>query len=132
MQQNTAGLPSFPPSISEGSLRGKNVNICSFVFTENGGIAQISNVHLLSRQVSSGQRISFADLLLVQYSVPVFDASPERLPLLTAAEEPGAHIPTHCPAMGSSPTAEGREGCSRHLMVHLEGFICLHASATTT
>lgn len=70
----------FPPNISEGSLRGINVNICSFIFTDKEGIAQISNVHPFSKQVSSGQRSSFGDLLLVQYRAPVFDASPEADP----------------------------------------------------
>lgn len=85
MQSNTVGLPSFPPNISEGSVRGINVNICSFIFTEKGGIAQSDNVHLFSRKVSPGQCISFEDLL-VQCSVPV---SPlEGLPLLMAARSP--------------------------------------------
>lgn len=59
----------FPSSISKGLLREINLNVCSFIFTEKKGIAQISNVHLFSRQLSSGQ--SFADLLLVSYSMPV-------------------------------------------------------------
>lgn len=53
------------------------MNVCSFIFTEKRRIAQISNVHLFSRQLSSGQ--SFADLLLVADSVPVFHTSPEGL-----------------------------------------------------
>lgn len=55
-------------------------------------IAQIWNFCLFSRQVSSGQCVSFADLL-VQCSVPVLDALCEGIPLqLTAkVEEPGNH-----------------------------------------
>lgn len=58
-------------------------------------IAQISNVHLFSRQLSSGQ--SFAALLLVLYSMPAFHLRLKGYPLLVAAkvEEPGAPILTH-------------------------------------
>lgn len=88
------------------------MDIFSFIFTEKGGTIHMSNVHHFSKQVSSGQCMSFADLLLAQYSMPVFDASPEGLSLSMAAEEPGAHVPAHRAAMGSSLSAEGREGWS--------------------
>lgn len=69
-RQIQQGFPPFSPNISEASLRGVNVSIYSFIFTEKV-FAQIRNIHLLSKQVSSGQCISFADLLLFQYSAPV-------------------------------------------------------------
>lgn len=85
MQSNTVGLHSFAFNISEGSVRGINVNICSFIFTEKGRIAQRNNAHLFSRKVSSGQCISFEDLL-IQCNVPV--SPPGGLPLLLAARSP--------------------------------------------
>lgn len=108
------------------------MNICSFIFTEKGGIAQISNTHLFSRLVFSGQPTSFADFLLVQYSTLVFDASPEGLPLLMAAEveEPGAPTLTHCAAMGSSLSA-GKDTANIWCYIW-SSFSCLPASATTT
>lgn len=82
MLLNTVRLLSFPSSISKGSLKGINVNVCFLIFTEKRGIAQISNVHLFSRQLSSGQSFSLFHTLCLSYTVPVFHASPEGLPLL--------------------------------------------------